>query len=800
MGAPGGEAGCAQQRSIDVMLKNIGSPTALCHHECRLLRLLKKDGSSLWVDVSVYETYLSGERIFALCMRDMKHQIERQQQQVLFASIVKKTNHGVLVIDPRGKIIYSNAAFGRLLDFSGQKIEGHDFSIILAGAESDLSVLDEFWQKLAVRQPFELDIHSQSNAGRELWLSASITPVCDPYGEVQEIIAVLSDITCTKQIEAFQRDVTDSLVSSLSLHEILSFICRRIERIAPDVVASIATVDDDRRMCLTGRCLLPPEVVAAWDGVEIGPNAGAYGTAAYTGEEVICSDIEQDVNWKDDARQILVAHGLVAYWSTPITIRDGKIAAVLTFYFRTKREPSAWHRRIEHACVHLCALAIEQHQAQDDLARLAEYDVLTGLPNRMWVRHYFEQQEERAGYFDLTVMVVNLDHLRAVNDVFGWTVGDEVLLGIANRLKKILAPGDRISRTGGDEFTILTMRNHHSITALADLIIRTVSPPFVINDITVAVSASIGIANGETSGDSMRQLLQHADMALSQVKATERGCYRYFNLEMSKHAVDRIVLVNALKKSIEDGSLALVYQPQVDAVTGMLHGVEALARWNDPMLGVISPSRFIPLAEATGQIEALGEWSLRTACRQMADWVRAGVDVPTIAVNISALHFRNPNLPQLIRDILADIGISSDRLVVEVTESAMIDNHEQTLSTATAIRALGVGLSMDDFGTGFSSLSNLANLPLTEVKIDRSFMEGFEVTGKVHSIVTAIIRLAESLKLIVVAEGVENARQLDLLRDAGCDVIQGYFFSRPLDACALQQWISDRFEDDSTIM
>ncbi|WP_242402565.1 putative bifunctional diguanylate cyclase/phosphodiesterase [Komagataeibacter kakiaceti] len=275
-----------------------------------------------------------------------------------------------------------------------------------------------------------------------------------------------------------------------------------------------------------------------------------------------------------------------------------------------------------------------------------------------------------------------------------------------------------------------------------------------------------------------------------QAKDEGGGRCCFFSQSMNRQASDRLILAAALREALANNRLRLFYQPQVDARTGRMYGVEALSRWTDETLGFVSPARFIAVAEETGQIETIGKWSLRVACEQMAQWIRDGVDVPIVSVNLSPLHFRDEALPRFVADLLKETGIPPTRLTIEITESTMIDNYERTIHMVQTLRDMGVGISMDDFGTGFSSLSSLAGLPVNEMKIDRSFMQGLESIEKVRAVVMAAVRIGQSLGMTVVAEGVEHEDQRRLLAEMDCDVLQGYMFSKPLPPEELNAWLA----------
>ncbi|MBB2203366.1 EAL domain-containing protein [Gluconacetobacter tumulisoli] len=778
----------------------------------REIRLARRDGSDLWLELIVTEAAAAAivtgpARVMTL--RDITGDVQRRERAQRFANIVRRTDRGVMILDAMDRITYVNPAFTRMLGYDLHDVANRDISTILSGREDDMAALREFRTNLRSRRGFDIDLRATSQSGREIWLCTSVTPMHDDEANganAGETIVILADETPSMELRTLRHDVMAALTGAMGFTEIMEFICRRIEAVAPDATASIILVQDDRTAWMAGRASLPERIAEAVDGIRVGPMVGSCGAAIHDGLEILTTDIDADPRWTPELRALMRPYGLVACWSVPIRLRDGTVAGSLALYFRAPREPSLWHRRVVDACLLLCTLAVEQERARARIAQLAHYDAVTGLPNRAWLRDYLGTRALKAGWCGMTLMSVDIDRFRAIGDALGQAASDEILLGVAGRLKSVLGAGDLLTRTGQDEFTIVTgcgltpgsrgccvegdglLAVDHA-SSLAGTVLRTMADPFVVRGMPINSTVSIGICAGREKGHTVDMVLRHVQIAVSQARDAGHNCYRFFSSEMNRRAQDRVILASALVDALAAGRLTLAYQPQVEPRTGIVRGVEALARWHDPDQGDIAPARFIPLAEESGMIEALGEWALRTACRQMAAWMEAGVDIPVVSVNLSAPHFRDPSLPGVIADILAESGVPPHRLTVEMTESTMIEDHDRTIAAARAIRALGVGLSMDDFGTGFSSLANLVSLPLSEVKIDRSFLIGLERTGDVHSVLTAVIRIGHSLGITVVAEGVETKRQLELLDALDCQVVQGFLMSRPMNAECVPFWL-----------
>jgi len=433
----------------------------------------------------------------------------------------------------------------------------------------------------------------------------------------------------------------------------------------------------------------------------------------------------------------------------------------------------------------------ERKNAEQRIAHLAHYDALTGLPNRVLLRERLEQELTRVSHGgQLAVLYLDLDHFKSVNDTLGHSTGDELLKAVTQRLQGCLCGADIFARLGGDEFAIVqTGLEHPTDTAalaqqLRDAITRT---PCELNGHQVAVDISIGIALAPQDGTEVDQLLKCADMALYSAKSEGRGTYRYFEAEMDARMKSRRSLEVDLRKALANNEFELHYQPLVRLADNKVSACEALLRWHHPERGAISPVDFIPVAEETGLINAIGEWVLRQACTEAASWP----DDIKIAVNVSPVQFRSQGLPQVVISALAAANLAPHRLELEITESVVLQSNETTLRRLHQLRELGVRISMDDFGTGYSSLSYLRSFPFDKIKIDRAFIN--DLANGNDSIVQAIITLANSLNMTTTAEGVETEQQAQALRAMGCIEMQGYLFSRPKPAAEIRRrFFSDR--------
>ncbi len=434
-------------------------------------------------------------------------------------------------------------------------------------------------------------------------------------------------------------------------------------------------------------------------------------------------------------------------------------------------------------------------ETKDRLRKMAYYDSLTGLPNR---RLFTEQLDlllrlSRRNKEMLALLFLDLDNFKRINDSLGHSSGDLLLREVAKRLAWCVRESDLIahyvepssqidvSRLGGDEFTVVLnqLDTADSAGMVAQRLLDVLSRPVTIEGHDIVVTPSIGIAIAQSETETVEGLLKAADTAMYHAKSSGKNKYMFYSSDMDAAGVERLELENQLRRALENKELALHYQPQVDTLTGTVTGAEALMRWPHPELGMVPPFKFIPLAEEMGLIGALGEWGLEEACRQMVELQALHLELPKVSVNVSALQF-NQSFIKRVSEVLANSGLRPMRLQLELTEGIMMDNTEATVGALSHLKELGVQLSIDDFGTGYSSLSYLSRFPLDELKIDRSFVIDFDKSQNDASLVIAIIAMARSMRLKLVAEGVETQEQYHFLRNNGASVIQGYLFSRPV--------------------
>ena len=426
----------------------------------------------------------------------------------------------------------------------------------------------------------------------------------------------------------------------------------------------------------------------------------------------------------------------------------------------------------------------ERQQAEGTIRRLAYYDPLTDLPNRRLLREHLEQAvawSRRAGT-STALLYVDLDRFKTVNDTLGHGAGDALLQVVSTRLVGTVREGDTVSRQGGDEFAIVlgNLRHGEDAAMVAEKLIEAMKQPFELEGRVLFLTASVGISLFPDDTQDLDALFSNADIAMYLAKDEGKNTFRFYSDEINAHSLERMELETCLRQSIEKSELFLEYQPQLDVRRGHIFGVEALVRWQCGRLGLIRPDRFIHLAEETGLIVPMGEWILREACREFQGWRKQWTGLTSLSVNLSAVQLRQPGLLAMVERVLTETGMGRGSLILEITESALVSNPEEAITTLNALSRLGVGVSIDDFGTGYSSLSYLKRFPVSELKIDRSFVDGLASNADDVAIAQAVIALAHSLNLDVIAEGVETAEQLSVIERLGCHRVQGYYIGRPM--------------------
>lgn len=603
------------------------------------------------------------------------------------------------------------------------------------------------------------------------------------------------DRESSELLQALQSDVLEAIARGLPLQSVAERLCARVEQLAPTALCSILTVDAHGRMHPLAAPSLPEAFSRALDGLPIGPDAGCCGAAAYRGEPMETRDLAAAPGW-NDYRELAAPLDLRACWSSPIKHGDGRVIGTFAFYYRSHRGPDALERQIVDRCVTLCAIAIERDAVESRVHRLAFYDGLTGLPNRPRFADRAAQMlaslppEQVA-----TLAFIDLDDFKGLNEALGHRAGDRLLKAVAERLTACLGERALLARYGGDTFAVMTSGATDEARALLHTLTVAFAEPFDSQGQTIGVAACLGLAQAPAHV-SFVELSRHAEMALDEAKSEGGGAHRMYAPEMAARVHSRRSFKQDIRHALAAGQFTLVYQPIVQLATNELTAVETLLRWHHPQRGWVAPDEFIPVAEEIGLIGPLGDWVLREACTAAAAWPRA----IKVGVNLSPLQFRRPGFARDVVGVLERSGLRPGRLDLEITESALLARDVATRIALHDLHDFGVRLSLDDFGTGFSSLVSLRSFPFDQLKIDMSFVRDLDVDADSTAIVRAVIALARDLGIKTVAEGVETESQFKWLLRHGCTQGQGFYFARPMAAAELHALLASPQPADELIV
>lgn len=542
----------------------------------------------------------------------------------------------------------------------------------------------------------------------------------------------------------------------------------------------------------------------AWSGqdeneVRLPIGRGIAGMVAFDGEPIMLEDAVNDPRYSGG----LFGHNARSILTVAVKTSDGTITGVIQCLNKVTGRFEEADLEILTAFCDLAGLAIErtifaleQKRLSAQLIFQAKHDALTGLPNRLMLEESLEKalEDAKRKRHQVAVLFIDLDRFKMINDSLGHTVGDALLQQVACRLQGGVRFTDMVARQGGDEFVIVlsVVKNLQSVNRIAESLLKALQEPFIVSGQELYISASIGISLYPSHGETVTEILRHADNAMYKVKDQGKNNFRFFVKDMDESEQRRLWLMTELHKALELGELLLYYQPQVDIEQASLVGLEALIRWNHRELGLVSPGEFIPLAEETGLIIPIGAWVIEEACRQAMDWQNRGLPPARVSVNVSALQFGRDDFIETVLRALDKSGLEPQWLELELTEGLLLGDTHSIAAKLNQLKEIGVYLAIDDFGTGYSSLRYLQQLPIDTLKIDQSFVRTLGTvheSPKTRALLKTIAMLGHNLDMRVIAEGVETSEQLDYLEEIGCQEIQGYLISRPLRVQELEGFI-----------
>lgn len=695
-----------------------------------------------------------------VCVRTDITQAKRAESELRkLGRALEQSPASVVITDTEGVIEYVNPKFEETTGYTAGEVIGQNPRILKSGDKSS----DEYrqmWDTIKAGREWRGQFHNKRKDGTIFWEAASISPVRGDDGKVSHFIAVKEDITDRKRAEE-QLRMNATVFDTTSEGIIITDENNRIKSVNPAFTRITGYETEE----VIGR---NPSILSS----------GRQDSAFY---RKLWNQLLNYGSWTGEIWNRRKDGSVYPEWLSLVAIKnpdDSVKEYVAVFSDITRRK-----------------------QNEEQIRRQAHFDALTGLPNRFLLFDRLDQAiiSARREEWIMAMLFIDLDRFKSVNDTMGHPAGDDLLKGAAERLSRAVREADTVARFGGDEFVVLLqdLSELNAAAIVADKILHELSQPFLLNGRELFIGASIGITLYPNDGDDAATLLRNADMAMYQAKDAGRNRYQFFTPSMQEQVREQVELEHDLRFALEQNQLELHYQPILQAGNLDTSSVEALIRWKHPQRGYVSPETFIPLAEETGMIGNIGKWVIRTACLQVKSWHDAGHPIG-VSINLSGrqreLGFSHWDLAS----ILKETRLPRSSLTLEITEGVLLDNSEEVISWLTAIRNLGVSLSIDDFGTGYSSLSYLKRFPLDTLKIDRAFIGDITEDQDNASLVDAILAMAESLKLKVVAEGVETRQQASFLADRKCDYFQGYFFSKPLPAPELLAWLNQQGRGQKT--
>jgi diguanylate cyclase (GGDEF)-like protein/PAS domain S-box-containing protein len=687
-------------------------------------------------------------------LQRIRHQLSERDQ--LFQLVSENAADMIAVVDSDGRRLYNSPAYQTVLGYSPDELRATS-SIEQIHPDDRPRVLMAAEKARLSGQGERVEYRMRHKDGSWRILESTACTTRDARGQTDKLVIVNRDITQRKQTE------------ELLLHNAaLRHAEEKYRAIFEDAVVGIFQMTPDGRPLSINRALAqihgydsPEQLMAEVSNLvsQLFIGSGQIDELKRVlDEKGVVRSAEVEVHCRDRSRKWVLAN------MRAVCDSDGKIV----LYEGTLEDIT------------------DRKVAENQVQFLAYYDALTELPNRTLLRDRLGKAlaGSRRRKDKVAVLFLDLDRFKVINDSLGHSFGDLLLRKIADRLKSQVREQDTVARVGGDEFLVVLtdVKDGTDAAIAAEKIMDAMIAELVIQGRSFSVSCSMGISIFPEHGADSETLIKNADAAMYSAKESGRNTFQFFSEKMNAEVVERLTLEHGLRAALDKKEFFLVYQPQMDIATGTIVGFEALLRWQHPELGTIAPDRFMGIAENSGLILPIGAWVLRTACSQARKWQDEGLCATPVAVNVSAVQFRQPGFREVVSRVLSETGLACQYLELEVTESLLLSNADMTSSVLRELKGMGLKLAIDDFGTGYSSLSYLKQFPFSKLKIDRSFIRDVAVNSDDAAITTAIISMAKSLSLKVIAEGVENEAQMSFLRKLGCEEIQGYYFSKPLTA------------------
>ncbi|MEH6616330.1 MAG: EAL domain-containing protein [Porticoccus sp.] len=679
--------------------------------------------------------------------------LSKEKQLQTLSKVVKKSYSSVVITDPEGIVEYVNKAFLDSSGYSENNLLGKNLRTIKSGEHTD-DFYKRMWFDVFTKKTWHGEICNRKKSGELYWEKVSIFSIENAANEITNFVGIKEDITKHRTEQARLR-LAATIYDNASEAIYVTGIDGKIELINPAFTDITGYNSED----VTGR---NPEFLFSNDQSDV-----FY-------DELINS-LKRTNRWEGEVKSRTKNGDSFTEWLTVVQLND-------------------YDDNVAHT-VHMFSDITEHVKNEALLYRQANYDSLTGLPNKiLFMEHLTDSiRLSKQDGTSVAVMFINLDGFKWINDTFGRSEGDDLLRQVGGLISSTLREPDTVSRLISDEFTVILndVVSSRSVEQAAEKILQVLSSSLVKEGKPIAVSASIGISMYPTDADNAESILHNAGSAMHKAKINGRSHYQFFTQEMNKDLQNRLRLEQDLRRAIKNNEFEVYYQPIIDSERQVVIGAEALIRWNHPTKGLLFPDSFIAFAEETKLIVPIGRWVLETVCQHVSYWDSVGFSPSHVSVNLSPCQCLDIATFQELMDVIVDSGVNPEQLVLEITESLMIDDREDLMDILKDFRAKGVRLSIDDFGTGYSSLSYIKRFPVDILKIDRSFVENLPGDLGDLALVKAIVTMSKSLNLDVVAEGVETYEQMDMLRSLGCEYAQGYYYSKPIPAYELLEFISN---------
>ncbi len=717
-----------------------------------------------------------------------KHQENLSTEDAKLHVTQNKAIDGLWDWDIKTNEVYYSPSWKSMLGYEEHELKNHfDTWSVMVHPDDKALVLNKVNDFLNdISNTFEAEVRMQHKNGHYLFIrTAALQITRDDNNVPIQLVGTHADITAQKHAELFDKRYT-KILKMIAQGEPASQLYNEIayiyEERHPGIRCSMLELDGNT-LLHAGAPSLPEAYCKQVHGLKNGPNIGSCGTSTYTGKRVVVESIETDIKWVN-LKSVALPHGMRSCWSEPIISMSGEVLGAFGMYRNYPSVPSESESKDLTSAAQLASIVMEREQNQKRIKALAYSDSLTGLSSRAHLFLTIEGLIKRSlrNNESFSLLYLDLDNFKHVNDSLGHDVGDWLLIEIATRIKEISRDADCIARVGGDEFCIVLKDISDTLESanIAQRVIHIIAKKLELVGQQFIPSCSIGIARFPNDGTNLKTLIKAADTALYAAKDRGRGCYAFYDVELTKVAEYQFKVGQFLRETIENNELKLVYQPQIDVKTGLIVGVEALSRWHHDELGDVPPEYFIATAERIGMIKQLTKWVFITACKQAVKWEKQGLPTIRMAVNISPTNLIDDDFIPNLQSIIDETKMLSTNLELEVTES-IIQTNKKALSIFKPLKELGVLLAIDDFGTGYSSFASLKHFSVDYLKIDKHFVDDILEDNKTRLLVCSMIEMGHNLGYKIIAEGVETQDQFDILKKYGCDIVQGFLFSEAVE-------------------